>query len=145
MTAVVTAGERKYCYVEIDMNTLFPASSFPYADRLILRGVHVTLTDALRSSIQTKVERLFRHEGKILRIRIDVEHDKTKGIGHQFIAKGHIEIGGPDLLASVSSEDAYKSLDLLVDKLDELLRRRADTHQSKRRNPRETLDSVAEG
>jgi len=126
------------------MNTLFPDPASPNADRLILRGVHVTLTEALRSNIQTKVERLFRHEGKILRVRIDVEHDKTKGIGHQFIAKGHIEIGGPNLLASVSSEDAYKSLDLLVDKLDELLRRRADTHQSKRRKPRESLDSVVE-
>lgn len=121
---------------------LSPQSSPSFSDRLILRGIHVTLTDALRENIRTKVERLFRHEGKIVRIRVDIEHDKTRGVGHHFIAKGHIEIGGPDLIASVSSEDAYKSLDLLMDKLDELVRRRADTLQSKRRNPKETLDSV---
>jgi putative sigma-54 modulation protein len=123
-------------------NILSPHSS-PFADRLILRGVHVTLTDALRDNIRSKVERIFRHEGKIVRIRIDIELDKTRGVGQHFIAKGHIEIGGPDLIASVSSEDAYKSLDLLMDKLDELVRRRADTLQSKRRNPKATLDSVA--
>ena len=111
--------------------------------RLILRGVHVTLTDALRDNIRSKVERIFRHEGKIVRIRIDIELDKTRGVSQHFIAKGHIEIGGPDLIASVSSEDAYKSLDLLMDKLDELVRRRADTLQSKRRNPKATLDTVA--
>lgn len=125
------------------MENILPPHSSPIADRLILRGVHVTLTDALRDNIRTKVERIFRHEGKIVRIRIDIELDKTRGVGQHFIAKGHIEIGGPDLIASVSSEDAYKSLDLLMDKLDELVRRRADTLQSKRRNPKATLDSVA--
>jgi putative sigma-54 modulation protein len=123
-------------------NLLSPQTS-PFADRLILRGVHVTLTDALRDNIRSKVERIFRHEGKIVRIRIDIELDKTRGVSQHFIAKGHIEIGGPDLIASVSSEDAYKSLDLLMDKLDELVRRRADTLQSKRRNPKATLDTVA--
>jgi putative sigma-54 modulation protein len=125
------------------METILPPHSSPFPDRLILRGVHVTLTDALRDNIRSKVERIFRHEGKIVRIRIDIELDKTRGVGQHFIAKGHIEIGGPDLIASVSSEDAYKSLDLLMDKLDELVRRRADTLQSKRRNPKATLDSVA--
>ena len=123
-------------------NLLSPQTS-PFADRLSLRGVHVTLTDALRDNIRSKVERIFRHEGKIVRIRIDIELDKTRGVSQHFIAKGHIEIGGPDLIASVSSEDAYKSLDLLMDKLDELVRRRADTLQSKRRNPKATLDTVA--
>lgn len=123
-------------------NLLSPQTS-PFADRLILRGVHVTLTDALRDNIRSKVQRIFRHEGKIVRIRIDIELDKTRGVSQHFIAKGHIEIGGPDLIASVSSEDAYKSLDLLMDKLDELVRRRADTLQSKRRNPKATLDTVA--
>jgi putative sigma-54 modulation protein len=125
------------------MENLLSTQTSPFADRLILRGVHVTLTDALRDNIRSKVERIFRHEGKIVRIRIDIELDKTRGVSQHFIAKGHIEIGGPDLIASVSSEDAYKSLDLLMDKLDELVRRRADTLQSKRRNPKATLDTVA--
>ena len=115
-----------------------------FNDKLVLRGIHVTLTDALRTSVQHKVERLFRHEPQIVRIRVDIEHDKTKAIGHNFIAKGHIEIGGPDLIASEASEDAYKSIDLLVDKLGEMLRRRADTfHSGKRHSSREERDAGA--
>ncbi len=47
-----------------------------------------------------------------------------------------MEIGGPDLMASTASEDAYKSLDLLVDKLDELLRRRHQKRVNSRNDER---------
>lgn len=110
---------------------------------VIVRGVHLTLTPALQQTALGKVERLFRHEDRIIRIRIDLEFDKTRGANDQFIAKGRIEISGPDLIASAHSDDAYKSLDLLVDKLDEFLRRRhqkrVNSRNDKRRQAPETL------
>ncbi|MBK8856108.1 MAG: ribosome-associated translation inhibitor RaiA [Opitutaceae bacterium] len=113
------------------------------ATKLIIRGVHVELTDALRQAVEHKAERLLRHNDYIVRIRIDLEVDKTKDINHKFIAKGHIEIGGPDLIASVSSEDCYKSIDLLVDKLDRLLERRHGLRKDKRNHPHATdLDTA---
>lgn len=105
------------------------------AAKLIIRGIHLDLTEALKSAAQHKAIRLLRHNDHIIRLRLDLEHDKTRGAGDQFIAKGHIEIGGPDLLASVASEDAYKSLDLLIDKLDSLLRRRHGVRKDKRNHP----------
>ena len=103
--------------------------------KLILRGIHLELTAALRAGATEKAGRLLRHNHEIVRIRIDLELDKTREVGHRFIAKGHIEIGGPDLVASVTSEDGYKSLDLLVDKLDELLRRRHGLRKNERHAP----------
>lgn len=103
--------------------------------KLILRGIHLELTDALKQAVRDKVARLLRHEPRIVRIRIDLEHDRTKGQGSQFIAKGHIEIGGPDMLASVASDDGYKSIDALVDKLDAALRRRHSELKEKRHHP----------
>jgi len=99
--------------------------------KLILRGINLSLTDAMRSSIAKKVDRLLRHESAIVRVRIDVE---TGGHGGAptFTAKGHIEIGGPDLLASETSEDAYKSIDSLIDKLDRALRKRVTAINSRR-------------
>ena len=105
------------------------------AAKLIVRGIHLDLTDALRSAIAEKTARLLRHNDHLIRLRVDLELDKTRGVGTQFIAKGHIEIAGPDLLASVSSDDAYKSLDLLVDKLDGLLRRRHGLRKDHRNHP----------
>lgn len=103
--------------------------------KFIIRGIHLDLTDALRRITMEKAARLLRHNDYILRIRLDLEHDKTRGAKDQFIAKGRIEISGPDLIASVQSEDAYKSVDLLVDKLDALLRERHGRRKDNRNHP----------
>ena len=105
------------------------------ADRLLVRGIHLELTDALRTAVAEKTARLFRHEEHIIRLRIDLESDKTKDVSQRYLAKGHIEIRGPDLNASVASEDAYKSIDLLVDKLDGLLRKRSNHRKDKIHHP----------
>ncbi len=94
------------------------------AEKVIISGIHLDLTDALKAAAHHQATKLLRHNDHIVRIRIDIEHDKTQAKEAEFIAKGHIEISGPDLIASVGSEDAYKSLDLLADKLDRLIRRR---------------------
>ena len=112
-----------------------PATSPAIDSKLIVRGVHLDLTEALRNAATEKAARLLRHSDHIVRVRVDLEHDHTKGDRAAFIAKGHIEIAGPDLIASVASDDAYKSLDLLVDKLDRMLRERS-RHRADRRNNR---------
>ncbi|MCW5549259.1 MAG: ribosome-associated translation inhibitor RaiA [Opitutaceae bacterium] len=112
-----------------------PPTPEDLAAKLIIRGIHLDLTDALRNIVTQKAERLLRHNEHLIRIRIDLEHDKTRGSADQFIAKGHLEIGGPDLLASVATEDCYKSIDLLMDKLDRLIRRRHRRFKDKRNHP----------
>jgi putative sigma-54 modulation protein len=91
--------------------------------KLILRGIHLDLNDATKATVETKAERLFRHQPRILRLRIEVERAHGGGTW-LFTAKGHIEISGPDLQASVTTEDAHKSVNLLFDKLDRMLRKR---------------------
>lgn len=91
--------------------------------KLILRGVHLGLTDAMKATLTTKADRLFRHEPRILRVRIDVDRH-LRGRTHVLIAKGRIEIAGPDLSAAVSAEDPYTAINLLIDKLDRMLRKR---------------------
>lgn len=90
---------------------------------LILRGVHLWLTPAIKSAISQKAERLFRHEPHIIRVRVDVARDHRRSI-HTFTAKGHVEMPGPDLTAAVVNGDAYQAVNLLIDKLDRMLRRR---------------------
>ena len=99
--------------------------------KLILSGIHLDLNEATKASIETKAERLFRHEPRILRLRIDVERAPGGGTW-MFTAKGHIEIGGPDLMASVTTEDAHKSVNLLIDKLDRMICKRTTALSSGR-------------
>lgn len=122
------------------INTTIPAQIIN--PKLLFRGIHLTLTDAMRAALAEKTERLLRHEPRIDRIRIDIELDATRG-REIFVAKGHIEVGGPDLIASVTSEDAYKAVDLLIDKLDRLIRRRTSLFKTRRhRDPRVTENST---
>lgn len=102
-----------------------------------MRGVHLTLSEELKSAALEKAERLLRHQEHIIRIRIDLEHDRKRDPSHAFVAKGHIEIRGPDLIASFESEEPRKSLDLLIDKLDRMLRERAGAAKVKRHHPHE--------
>jgi putative sigma-54 modulation protein len=108
------------------------------AGKLIMSGIHLELTPALRQRIADKVLRLLRHEPRIDRVRIDLESDKTKGCAH-YVAKGRIEIQGPDLIASVDDGDAYRAIDLLVDKLDAALRRRSGRKTGPRNDPHKQL------
>lgn len=110
---------------------------------VILSGIHLDLTPALKSYVQEKVDRLFRHESHIVRVRVELEFDDRSVEKKNFIAKGHIQIAGPDINISVASDDAYKSIDLLVDKLDRKLRRRSRLRKVKRNHPHEIeLDAM---
>ena len=105
---------------------------------LIIAGIHMDLTDSLKQNVTEKAERLFRHEDRIIRIKVELECDHTKsGAEHEFIAKGHIEINGPSMNVSVRNEDCHKAIDLLVDKLDRMLRRRSRLRLVKRKDTHE--------
>lgn len=105
--------------------------SFAPAAKLVLRGINLKLTAAMKTMFTEKVDRLLRHEPRIVRVRVDIEDDSRGGVP-RFAAKGHIEIAGPDLLASITTEDAYKSVDMLVDRLDRMLRKRTAALTSRR-------------
>jgi putative sigma-54 modulation protein len=91
--------------------------------KLIISGIHLWITDAMKATLRTKAERLFRHEPRILRLRIDVEHD-LHGRLRVFTAKGRVEIAGPDLSAAVTAADAYVAINRLIARLDRMLRKR---------------------
>ena len=102
---------------------------------VIVSGIHLDLTPSLKFYVNEKVGRLVRHEERIVRIRVELEYDGKNDVTRPFVAKGHIEIHGPDMNCSVASDDCHKSVDLLVDRLDRMLRRRARLFKVKRRHP----------
>jgi putative sigma-54 modulation protein len=104
-------------------------------DKLIVSGIHLELTEGLKQTVRDKVAKLLRHQPRIVRVRVDLEYDRMKSRDAQFVAKGRIEIGGPDLLAAAASDDAYKAIDQLVALLDRSLRKRHDARKEKRNHP----------
>ena len=110
---------------------------------LIVSGIHLELTPSLKTFVNEKAGRLFRHEERIVRIRVELECDPKVDVGTRFKAKGHIVIHGPDLNAAVESDECHKAISMLVDKLDRMLVRRHELHRVKRNHPHAVeLDSA---
>lgn len=86
-----------------------------------ISGVHVDLTDALKAIVVEKAQKLFNHNSKIIRVNVNLTYDANRSKSEEFIAHGEIEIGGPNLIANAASDDLYKSIDLMINKLDRQL------------------------
>ena len=102
---------------------------------IIVSGIHLDLTPALKSYVCEKLERLFRHEERIVRLRVELECDSKQAVSQRFTVKAHIQIHGPDINAHEAADDCYKAVDFLVDKLDRMLRRRSTELKEKRKHP----------
>lgn len=102
---------------------------------LIVSGIHLELTPSLKTFVREKAERLFRHEERIVRLRVELECDRTVTVGNQFKAKGHIQIQGPDMNATVEADECHKAVSMLIDKLDRMLQRRHQLTRVKRNHP----------
>ena len=101
---------------------------------LIVSGIHLDLTPSLKHFVREKVERLFRHEERMVRLRVELECDREQNAGTLFKAKGHIELRGPDINALVVADECHKAIDLLVDRLNRKLRRRARYFKVRRKH-----------
>ncbi len=102
--------------------------------KLILAGKHLELTDSIKTIIKEKSEKLFSHNSHIVRMRVEVEYDPHQST-HQgeYIAKGHLEVRGNDHNVTVATNDLYNSIDLMVEKLDRMMRRRSRLERTKRK------------
>ncbi len=100
---------------------------------IIISGHNLDLTESLKHMIHEKMQKLFEHETRIQRLRVEVEYNKNVTKQDEFIVKGHIEMKGRPLIAQAESDDMYKSIDLLEKKLDRMLRRRSRLRVLKRK------------
>lgn len=102
---------------------------------VIVSGIHLELTPSLKNYVQEKAGRLFRHQAHIVRIRVELECDRKHDVAHQFVAKAHVELRGPNINCTAESEEMHKSIDLLIDKVDHVLHKRHGQHKDKRNHP----------
>jgi putative sigma-54 modulation protein len=103
-------------------------------NNLILSGLHFELKNGHKSLVNEKMEKIFKHEEKIIRARIELEHDsKSSSHKDEFIAKGHLELKGSTITISTASDNINKSIDDLVEKLDRGLRRKSRLRRVKRK------------
>lgn len=87
----------------INMSTLPPIQ---------FTGHGIDMTDVLKDFATNKFSRLAKHAAQIISIHVILNVDKL-----QQIAEAKLHIPHKEFYAKADSEDMYKTIDLLVDKL----------------------------
>lgn len=102
---------------------------------VIISGVHLDLTDALKTKVLEQMTKLFNHEERIIRIRVELEFSANTTHENEFIAKGYVEVAGPPMVVQTTSNDLYESIDMMYEKLARMIRRRHRLMRVKRKHP----------
>ncbi|GAC1356008.1 MAG: ribosome-associated translation inhibitor RaiA [Variovorax sp.] len=85
---------------------------------LTISGHHLEVTQALRSYVTTKLDRITRHFDQVMDIRVILTVEKQKEKERRQRAECNIHVKGSDMFAESAHEDLYAAVDELVDKLD---------------------------
>lgn len=78
-----------------------------------ITGHHIEVTNALRSYIDSKLERLERHFDHIVDVHVILTVEKQ-----QHKAEASVHVNGNHLFADSIQDDMYAAIDGLIDKLD---------------------------
>lgn len=78
-----------------------------------LTGHHVEITDAIRSFVHDKFQKLTRHFDHINNVHVVLTVEKLRQK-----AEAKINVNGGELYADCEDSNMYTAIDLLIDKLD---------------------------
>ena len=94
---------------------------------LNVSGHHLEVTPAIRSYVQTKLERVARHFDHVIDAHVILTVDKLRQK-----AEATLHLRGKDLHCECEEADLYAAIDLLADKLDRQVLRYKDKRYDKR-------------
>jgi putative sigma-54 modulation protein len=92
--------------------------------RLILTTHNITLTDAIQSHIESRIEQIEHLEPRAIDARVVIEHDHAKVPERQFKCSMRVTEPGPDLFAEDCETDLYAAIDLVAKKIEQQIRKR---------------------
>jgi len=81
--------------------------------QLSISGQHMDITDALRSHVADKVEKITRHFDHVTRTHVVLRPEKAR---HK--AEATVNIRGATMHAAATADDMYSAIDAMVEKLD---------------------------
>ena len=94
---------------------------------LSVSGHHLDVTPAIRTYVQSKLERVSRHFDHVIDAHVILTVDKLRQK-----AEVTIHVSGKDLHCECEDADLYAAIDLLADKLDRQVLRYKDKRYDKR-------------
>jgi len=80
---------------------------------LSVTGHHVTVTAAIRSYVEAKLDRVLRHSDNVTAVVVILSVQKLRQK-----AEANVHVRGKDLYVEADHEDLYAAIDAMADKLD---------------------------
>jgi putative sigma-54 modulation protein len=96
---------------------------------LTISGHHLEVTPALRSYVTGKFDRIVRHFGQVVDVKVLLTVENQKEKERRQRAECNIHVKGSDIFAESAHSDLYAAVDELVDKLDRQVVRHKDRLQ----------------
>ena len=94
---------------------------------VVVTGRHIELSDRYRAHVEEKLGRLEKHDHRIIRVQVEVEHERNP---RQHDRAVRLELTafskGPVIRAEACAADKMAALDLALDKMAAQMRRAAD-------------------
>lgn len=100
---------------------------------------HMDSTEAIKNYVHEKLERIQRYLRAPLDAHVTVFQER-----HQFVAEVKIQAPGKTYQASDQTEDLYKSIDRVVDKLEHQISKAHDTAARNKKGGQTAADLAAE-
>lgn len=97
--------------------------------QLNMTGHHVDITDALRSYVHGKLERIERHFDNVTSVHVILSVEKLRQK-----AEITIHVAGNDLHADATDEDMYAAIDAMTDKIDRQIKKHKEKLTDHHRN-----------
>jgi putative sigma-54 modulation protein len=91
--------------------------------KLLVNGRNIELTEAIKTHVAEKVQRLEHHYDFIQEIHVFLGVEKNPRISEGQTAEATVVVSRAVLRVETSSEDLYGSIDKLVDKIERVLTR----------------------
>lgn len=101
-----------------------------------LTGHHIDITDALRSYVENKFERLARHFDHVINAHIVLSVEKLVQK-----AEATLHLDGGNVFADSAHEDMYAAIDALIDKLDRQVLRYKEKKSSHRNHAAKIVEA----
>jgi putative sigma-54 modulation protein len=90
--------------------------------QLTLNGKNIEITNALRNYVNEKLERIVKHNGQLMNVKVTLSVTKNPSVKNSSIAEVTCFLNGSAIKITESAETMYAALDLLADKLDRRVR-----------------------
>jgi len=94
---------------------------------VVVTGRHIELSDRYRAHVEEKLGRLEKHDHRIIRVQVEVEHERNP---RQHDRAVRLELTafskGPVIRAEACAADKMAALDMALDKMASQMRRAAD-------------------